>query len=106
MKSVTGSTRSDVWSYVCTSPKSHTCIHSLEKLAINFRPRRGYALLMELLQHSSTGAHSQVDVNLHTQVKIPKVKVPKVSKMKISKVEVPSVKDTKGRGTKCKDTKY
>jgi hypothetical protein len=58
MESVTWGTRRDVWGDVWTSPKSHTCIHSLEILAINFRPRRGYALLMELLQHSSIDAYN------------------------------------------------
>ena len=106
VESVTWGTRSDVWNSTGTSPKSHTAFHNLVVLTANFGPRRGYALLMELLQHSSIGAYNQVDVRLHTQIKIPKIKIPKMSKMKISKIKVPSIKDTKDEGIKDKGTKY
>ena len=105
MESVTWGTRRDVWGDVWTSPKSHTGFHNLVVLTVNFGSRRGYAHLVELLQHSSIGAYSQVDVRLHTQVKIPKIKIPKMSKMKMSEVEIPSIKGTRDEDIKDKDTK-
>ena len=99
MESVTWGTRSDVWNDIGTSPKSHTGFHNLVVLTVNFGPRRGYALLMELLQHSSIGAHSQVDTRLHCQIKDTKYKDTKYLRYQVPKI--PSIK-----GTKYKDTKY